>query len=87
MGRNMLYSRRGSRRVPGGMNASGVFGKESAVNTTNNHGKDPPHEAKTNPLIGHKSGFFFAMKMKKYASHLVSKLQSRRYAGLRSRHL
>lgn len=32
-------------------------------------------------------GFFFAMKMKKFAYHLVSRLQSRRYKSLRAKHL
>ncbi|KAL4485121.1 hypothetical protein ABPG73_015672 [Tetrahymena malaccensis] len=85
--KSMLYSRRGSRRIPGAMNISGAFARESILNTTNNHGKDVTNDNKGNQLIGHKSGFFFALKMKQFANHLVSKLQSRRYNNLRARHL
>lgn len=34
-----------------------------------------------------KGGFFFALKMKKFANQLVSRLQSRRYLSLRAKHL
>lgn len=72
---------RGSRRFAGGMNLNS---KDKEISNIIN--KETNHD-KHNPLIGHKGGFFFAMKMKKYANLIVSKLESRRYASLRSRHL